>query len=207
MEKFFNERIITNANIISLSKFYLALHFYESVIFSLIKRRETTSKKNVNLVKEIEMESVSKDVKESKDTVNLNEENIIMKEEENNQINEINYEKCENEKLDDIEKTVSYEPDNIDVDKTESFPPSASNSDKKKMPIKEIPKRNMKENETSELIKSKTRGRRPNAAKGKQSKEWRETCYICGEFGDLICCDKCTNVAHLFCACLEVNII
>ena len=93
MEKFFNERIITNANIISLSKFYLALHFYESVIFSLIKRRETTSKKNVNLVKEIEMESVSKDVKESKDTANLNEENIIMKEEEeNNQINEINYE-------------------------------------------------------------------------------------------------------------------
>jgi hypothetical protein len=35
-------------------------------------------------------------------------------------------------------------------------------------------------------------------------KSWKEVCYICNDYGDLICCDGCTNVAHLFCACLQV---
>jgi hypothetical protein len=200
MEKFFNEKIVPNLT--SLSKFYLALHFYESVIFSLIKRRETTIKKNVNLVKEIEMEN------NYKETSVLNEEAQVIKEDDNTLITnnkttvKDNQQQEENEKLDDNEKTVSYEPDNMDVDKTESFPPSANNSDKKQKPHKEKLSKNA--NEKVEEIKTKTRGRRANVPKDLKAKEWQENCYICGEYGDLICCEKCTNVAHLFCACLEV---
>jgi len=38
----------------------------------------------------------------------------------------------------------------------------------------------------------------------KRNFKWKEICYICSAYGDLICCDSCSNVAHLFCACIEV---
>ena len=36
--------------------------------------------------------------------------------------------------------------------------------------------------------------------------KWKETCYICFDYGDLICCDRCSNVAHKFCACVDVSV-
>lgn len=35
-------------------------------------------------------------------------------------------------------------------------------------------------------------------------KEWNETCFVCDDFGELICCDHCSNVAHLDCAGLKL---
>ena len=34
-------------------------------------------------------------------------------------------------------------------------------------------------------------------------RKWNEKCYICFDFGELICCENCSNVAHKFCACVE----
>lgn len=31
------------------------------------------------------------------------------------------------------------------------------------------------------------------------SREWDEYCFICNDGGNVICCDGCTNVAHLSC--------
>lgn len=31
------------------------------------------------------------------------------------------------------------------------------------------------------------------------SREWDEYCYICDDGGNVICCDGCSNVAHLSC--------
>ena len=42
-------------------------------------------------------------------------------------------------------------------------------------------------------------------AKKKKMIEWNETCYICDDFGKLICCEECPNVTHLFCASLNVK--
>lgn len=35
------------------------------------------------------------------------------------------------------------------------------------------------------------------------SREWDEYCFICNDGGNVICCDGCTNVAHL--ACLKMK--
>jgi hypothetical protein len=31
------------------------------------------------------------------------------------------------------------------------------------------------------------------------SREWDEYCFVCNDGGNVICCDGCTNVAHLSC--------
>jgi len=33
--------------------------------------------------------------------------------------------------------------------------------------------------------------------------EWNDLCFVCGEYGDIICCDTCTNAAHLSCVGLK----
>jgi len=48
-----------------------------------------------------------------------------------------------------------------------------------------------------------TRSTNTEVIKGK----WKDKCYICLEHGDLICCEACSNVAHKFCACIEVIIL
>src|SRR5689334_11523606 len=99
MEKYFTDNILLNIK--SISSFYLALHFYESVIFSLIKRRETVNKKNTNLIKEISERDVVKNESEKEETNIMNVDNI------NDIVGNVN-----------DDKTVSYTPDNIDADKT-----------------------------------------------------------------------------------------
>ena len=34
--------------------------------------------------------------------------------------------------------------------------------------------------------------------------DWNVECMFCGEFGDLLCCEECPNVAHLTCTKLKV---
>jgi hypothetical protein len=41
-------------------------------------------------------------------------------------------------------------------------------------------------------------------AKKKKIIDWKDKCYICDDFGELICCEECPNVVHLFCASLNV---
>ena len=36
-------------------------------------------------------------------------------------------------------------------------------------------------------------------------REWNELCMFCGEYGDMICCEDCENVAHLACAGLTTE--
>lgn len=44
-------------------------------------------------------------------------------------------------------------------------------------------------------------------SKKKKNIEWNETCYICSDFGELICCEECPNVVHQLCAQLNVFLI
>lgn len=36
--------------------------------------------------------------------------------------------------------------------------------------------------------------------KAKKKSYWNDHCMICGEYGNVICCEKCPNVIHLFCS-------
>ena len=38
-----------------------------------------------------------------------------------------------------------------------------------------------------------------------EQKEWQDKCYICKKGGNLICCDGCAQVAHVFCTGLRVK--
>ena len=215
MEKYYTESIIPFIN--NSSKLHLALFFFESIIFNLIKRREAMSKKNQNLLREI-----------------TDGNDIIINEIENQELSEDKAKDCEIDKnvntiinqIANEDKTVSCSPDN---EKTETIVinPSENNSEKKDKnkndPIEEdmkninienksnletyskIPFRNKRKfsniNTGITMLKKKKRNATPKDLK---MADWRDTCYICLEYGDLVCCDGCTNAAHLFCAYLEV---
>jgi len=215
MEKYYTESILPFIN--NSSKLHLALFFFESIIFNLIKRREAMSKKNQNLLREIT---------EGNDII-INEIENQELSEDKARVGEID--KNVNTKLNQVlneDKTVSYAPDN---EKTETIVmnPSENNSEKKDKnkydPIdKEMKNINIENNNNLEtdsknnitnknkftnintgitLLKKKKRNATPKDLK---IADWRDTCYICLEYGDLVCCDGCTNAAHLFCAYLEV---
>jgi hypothetical protein len=44
---------------------------------------------------------------------------------------------------------------------------------------------------------------RKNLQKKKKTIDWNDRCMHCGEYGDLICCEDCPNVAHLECTKLN----
>lgn len=37
------------------------------------------------------------------------------------------------------------------------------------------------------------------------SREWDEYCFVCQDGGNVICCDGCTNVAHLSCLKMKAH--
>jgi hypothetical protein len=43
--------------------------------------------------------------------------------------------------------------------------------------------------------------------KKKDEKFWEDTCYLCGEHGNLICCEGCEHVAHFKCVGLKVLLV
>ncbi len=216
MEKYFNESILPFIS--NTSNLYLSLHFFESIIFNLIKRREALTKKNVNSLREITEgnEYIINEI----ENLELSEDKHI-NDSENNYINGINEEN--KEAIED--KTFSYSPDN---EKTETIVINASenNSEKKNKNTNEEKEENIKIskiektidkdihnkiqmrnrkysniNTSINLLKKRKRNATP---KDLTLTEWRDTCYICLEYGDLVCCDGCNNAAHLFCAYLDV---
>ena len=44
---------------------------------------------------------------------------------------------------------------------------------------------------------------RKNLQKKKKTIDWNDRCMFCGEYGDLMCCEDCPNVAHLECTNLD----
>lgn len=80
----------------------------------------------------------------------------------------------------------------VDIDKTESIKTLSNKSFKNKMNVIK-----------HKLYKKKIAGNK-NKPKHSNKISWSNKCYICRDYGDLICCDSCSNVAHLFCVCLEV---
>lgn len=74
---------------------------------------------------------------------------------------------------------------------------------KKKEPEEEQRDEEYLEDESGNRVTS--RGRRLEQRNNKRSNiDWNDDCYVCGEPGDLICCDTCPNVAHLECVDLKV---
>jgi len=208
MEKFYCESIIPFIK--NKSQFYLALHFFESIIFNLIKRREALGKKNMNMMREI---TDSNDIIINEiENLELSEENIKLAESEKKIEFELNH-------IENDDKTVSYSPE---IDKTETLVnnPSENNSEKKNKnnndhKDKSENGKNNNPNKESKIQKKfdnfKTsfnnlkRKKRNAIPKDLTMTDWSDTCYICLGNGEMICCDGCTNAAHLFCAYLEVK--
>ena len=46
-------------------------------------------------------------------------------------------------------------------------------------------------------------GLRKTLQKKKKMIDWNDKCMFCGEYGDLMCCEDCPNVAHLYCTKLN----
>lgn len=40
---------------------------------------------------------------------------------------------------------------------------------------------------------------------GSDSKEWDEYCYVCNDGGNVLCCEGCTQVAHVSCVGLRAK--
>jgi len=77
-----------------------------------------------------------------------------------------------------------------------------NNYDKKDLNI------NLDDNDSSYNINNSggERGRpglRKTLKKKKKTIDWNEKCMVCGEYGDLMCCEDCPNVAHLGCTKLD----
>jgi hypothetical protein len=215
MERCFNEVLSNSSNILTIM---LCLYFYESVILNLVKRRETANKRGANIFKGIsqgEQNLIQEDLKaESKDDEDGS--NTVLKEESNTNLDAKESKMVvDNNDFEPAENTVSVNPDQ---DETESVKLPSSEKRTRRTIIREqislpstsnIKKKSrskiMIETEPSGKKKKTTQTLITTSQSTKGKKDWKETCYICDEYGELVCCDGCTNVAHLFCACLSVS--
>ena len=71
------------------------------------------------------------------------------------------------------------------------------NNDKKDLKIY------LEENDSSYNNNAGRPGLRKTLQKKKKMIDWNDKCMICGEYGDLMCCEDCPNVAHLSCTKLS----
>lgn len=169
---------------------FLALYFFEALIQSLVKRRETTVKKNINLLREVRQpESVNKEEEVEEQLINpaiSAEEPKVTRKKSEHEYNEL--------QIDTV---------NNDLELNENLNPT---------PLSDNKRRRVSRSEVAPVIQQEnletfSKKKRKATAKDLKEKNWKQKCYICSEYGDLICCDGCNNVAHLFCACLTVVFI
>ena len=177
LEKAYYEYI--ENNIFSKPALYFALHIFESLLSNFIKRKEFISKRINGLTKEAN---------------DLN----------NNLTPAVIYQPKSKKIIDDsIDDEKSQE--NEYFSKNERFQQDFQNN-------------KMSEDYSNYYFEEQTNHRRLrtraslnnghnniDASKKKKNIEWNETCYICNDFGELICCEECPNVVHLFCAFLNVR--
>ncbi len=72
-----------------------------------------------------------------------------------------------------------------------------NNNDKKDLKIY------LEENDSSYNNNSGRPGLRKTLQKKKKMIDWNDKCMFCGEYGELMCCEDCPNVAHLSCTKLN----
>ena len=61
----------------------------------------------------------------------------------------------------------------------------------------------LEENDSSYNNNTGRPGLRKTLQKKKKMIDWNDKCMFCGEYGDLMCCEDCPNVAHLTCTKLN----
>lgn len=169
-----------NSKILSTSSLNFSLLIFESLITNFLKRREFINKRISHLSKE------ATELNNSAHSFQPNSKKIIedfttegMKEEEEKH---------------SITNSQKISADLFNYKKNENTKNNHKNylSPSKQMnKSKSCNKKENQENKAKRKIKEKI--------------EWRDTCYICNDYGDLMCCGKCPNVAHLFCVALEVK--
>jgi hypothetical protein len=100
----------------------------------------------------------------------------------------------------DQESESESEKSNSDEDNVPISPPTIDVNTNNIVNNISIPEKKFKQTEPKENLLRRKRKAMPRDLR---QKTWKEVCYICNDYGELICCDGCTNVAHLFCTCLH----
>lgn len=165
---------LTN-NVFSLPCLNFAAFIFESLINNFFKRREFINKK---------ISSLSKEAAE----LNNNIANT------NNNFYQPRSKKIINDEED--EESVDLSEENDSFSKKDSNHRNNNNFNYSEEPNSKRLRNKISVNNKNNFIQEN--------AKKKKSIDWSEACYICNDFGDLICCEECTNVVHLFCATLNV---
>ena len=162
--------------IFSVPSLYLATVVFESVTNSYIRRREFAQKRYNKLGRDLEPQQPQTQYP----TTNGNQIVPIPK--------QIFEKKIIDDYIDDFElqgylfqeTSKSNKKNEIENNDYDYFPEDIQYT--------RLRKRNFKTNENGK----------------KKFTEWEETCYVCHDYGKLICCEECKNVSHLECSKLNV---
>jgi len=81
----------------------------------------------------------------------------------------------------------------------------ASNNGERKAKLNCIRRMRKNEEESEDILSSEDYEESPKKEDSHKNSdiEWGDECYICGEGGNLLCCDTCPNVVHLECVGLK----
>jgi hypothetical protein len=158
----------------SIPAMYFALHLFESLINNFFKRREFINKKINNLTKEAEVSNNNTSA-----YIQPKSKKIIDDLDENIEENDYFGKKDNQDYSNEITNNNNFSNYYYDEPIT-----SRRLRNRSSLQLNGI---NYNEN-----------------SRKKKNIEWNETCYVCNDFGELICCEECPNVVHVFCASLNV---
>jgi hypothetical protein len=206
IDKYYTEIVLPS--ITNKEHLMFSIHFIETVIYGLVKRRENIKKANNNISNNLLKDMaivVAENEPEFNDTGNNIEVSEMIPQDDQENINLIKLSVNTNKEFTDNNEKINNI--NIDADKTESIKNISEHSSVKKEKCKKKTFNKIKKIKETVPISNLERKKRNAQPKDLRLKDWRETCYICGDYGNLICCEGCTNVSHLFCACLTVKFL